>query len=162
MYSGVPQTKPVRVSEGPPSAPPSTILAMPKSSTFTTSDSPPRLATTMMFSGLRSRWMTPAWCASARAESTWVTIRMMRGSGSGQSSVSTWWRSRPSTNSIAMKSAPSSVWPKSSTSMEFGWLSLLAAFASRWNRATVRGSFCSAGCSSFRTTGFSSTSWLAR
>ncbi len=46
-----------------------TSLAMPKSSTFTVKGTPSRRGTQRkMFSGLRSRWMTPTLCA---AESAW-------------------------------------------------------------------------------------------
>ena len=49
------------------------LRATPKSSTLTKSALPSR-ATRKMFSGLRSRWITPAACAAASARQTWIVI----------------------------------------------------------------------------------------
>ena len=63
MYSGVPTTMPVLVTFWPSSAP---ALAMPKSTTFTTS-TPSRPLASMMLSGFRSRWTMPMSCATDSA-----------------------------------------------------------------------------------------------
>ncbi len=65
MYAGEPTSAPVTVIRSPGSS----TRAMPKSISFRTPSS-----RTITFSGLRSRWMTPASCAcpSARA-SCWIT-----------------------------------------------------------------------------------------
>jgi hypothetical protein len=66
MYSGVPIAMPGLVSRRSRAASASVVFAMPKSSTFTTSASPP-FVMRKMFSGLRSRWMIcPRCAASAR------------------------------------------------------------------------------------------------
>jgi hypothetical protein len=135
MYSGVPHTRPAWVSRGSLS-PAAMILAMPKSSTLTKSGLS-RRGSTITFSGLRSRWITPWACASARAESTCAPMRTMRGSGNGKSSATTRPRSRPARYSMAMNSVPSSLSPKSSTAIEFWWLRRDAARASRWKRWTI-------------------------
>ncbi len=85
MYCGVPQTTSERVSPGRSL---SRILAMPKSSTVTKSRSSLRCST-MMFSGLRSRWTTLCACASPSAASTCAMMWQRRSSGSGHSSRST-------------------------------------------------------------------------
>src|SRR3972149_5768963 len=63
MYCGVPRTTPAAVSLA--EAPSWIILASPKSSTLTKSRSP-RRSSSMMLSGLRSRWMMPQGWAGAR------------------------------------------------------------------------------------------------
>ena len=55
MYVGVPTAIPVRVSVSPPAT--DTARAIPKSATIAP------LASSRMFSGLMSRWMTPLECA---------------------------------------------------------------------------------------------------
>ena len=83
----------------------STSFAMPKSHTFTTSIALPSSsfdASSMMFSGFRSRWMTPISCATASAASACERMPTMRSRESGHSSRSTCRRSRPWRNSIAM------------------------------------------------------------
>src|SRR5215831_13013307 len=59
MYSGVPIAIPGLVSRRSRWASASVVLAMPKSSTLTTSAAPSRVIR-KMFSGLRSRWMMPS------------------------------------------------------------------------------------------------------
>jgi len=67
MNSGVPTTRPVFVTFWLSSPP--TALAMPKSTTFTTS-APSRARVSMMLSGFRSRWTIPRSCAAWSASAT--------------------------------------------------------------------------------------------
>ena len=83
MYSGVPQTMPGLVIDGFSSV--SRTLASPKSTTFTKSP-PVRIGSRMMFSGFRSRWMMPRWCASLSAASVCRRTFTMRRNDSGPSS----------------------------------------------------------------------------
>src|SRR6185503_3335490 len=69
MYSGVPIATPGLVSWRSRPA----LRAMPKSSTLTKSALPSR-ETRKTFSGLRSRWTTPAECAAASARQIWIAI----------------------------------------------------------------------------------------
>ena len=50
-------------------------LAIPKSSTRATGWCSPGSPTRKTFAGLRSRWITPAACASASAWMTWIAVR---------------------------------------------------------------------------------------
>ncbi len=85
--------------------------AMPKSSTLACTPRMPRRI--MMFSGFRSRWMTPLSCALASTSATCSTISMASISGSRPCSAMTFLRSTPSQYSMAMKRLPSSSCPKS-------------------------------------------------
>ncbi len=138
------------------------IFAMPKSSTLTWSGCS-RLASTMTFSGFKSRWMTSLTCASPSAEQTCAMMLQSRSSASGQSSRRTSRRSLPCTCSITMYRVPSfSRRPKSSTWMTLGWFRRLAAFASRSKRPTRVGSSSNCGLSILRTTVRSSARCWAR
>ena len=99
MNSSVPSVWPtaVRARAGRPVG--SAILAMPKSSTLTTS-SPSRLST-MMFSGFMSRWTMPRAWASPSASATWARIFSTRTGGSGPSWFCTSCRGRPRSSSMA-------------------------------------------------------------
>src|SRR5512143_110300 len=94
---------------------------MPKSSTFTTSASSCR-ASSMTLAGFRSQWRMPSAWASVRAARIWEPIFTMRAGASGYSSAITRARLRPGRYSIARNSAPPSIWPKSMTVTELGWL----------------------------------------
>jgi hypothetical protein len=76
MYDGVPTTIPVVRLES--------LLrrASPKSRILTWSPSPAFCDSTM-FAGLMSRWMMPCSCACASPDSSWRTISVARGGGSG-------------------------------------------------------------------------------
>ena len=106
---------------------------MPKSRILTTSRWPSR-STSMMFSGLRSRWTTPAACAcSSAAQDLPDDVQRARAAASARP------RSRavsdsPARNSITRNSEPSAVRPKSVTVMMFGWSRRLADSASRSKR----------------------------
>ncbi len=82
MYSGVPMIDPARVSRlasealGP--------LAMPKSITFTKSV-PSVRRSTKTFSGLRSRWTMPRWCAAPSARQICRKMGNARETGMGPS-----------------------------------------------------------------------------
>ena len=68
-YSGVPKMTPACVSASPPDCG-CVTFAMPKSRILTTSRCPSR-STSMMFSGLRSRWTMPAACACSSPRRIW-------------------------------------------------------------------------------------------
>ena len=80
MYSGVPIETPTVVTFWPVSG--SIVFAMPKSTTFTQSV-PSCLRPIMMFSGFRSRWTMPSWCAAASASATCIVMFAARGAGNG-------------------------------------------------------------------------------
>ncbi len=60
--------------------------AMPKSVTFATLS----LRRTMTFAGLRSRWITPSWCAAPMPAATWR--KMASASSTGMGSPRSTWR----------------------------------------------------------------------
>ncbi len=101
MYSGVPKIMPVLVSfrPGSPSVSMSLILAMPKSTIFTKSGSPPRLVR-KMFSGFMSRWTMPLSWAAPSAWQHWMRMWSDRSMGTVPSRASTFARSSPSRNSM--------------------------------------------------------------
>ena len=133
-YSGVPKITPAWVSASRPGPPfwGSVTLAMPKSRIFTTSVWPSR-SINMTFSGLRSRWTTPAACACSSARSIWRTMPRARGTGMGPPAIAAD-SDVPDSSSIARNSEPSAVRPKSVTVMMFGWSRRLADSASRSKR----------------------------
>jgi hypothetical protein len=75
----------------------SASFASPKSSTFTR---PSRR--TMTFSGLMSRWMMPAACAAASAETVWAAMSSSAG-GARPSRLTSSRSVLPSTHSMTMK-----------------------------------------------------------
>jgi hypothetical protein len=72
----------------------SIAFARPKSSTLTVPS-----GRTLMFAGLRSRWMIPCSCAASRASATCFAIGSASSSGSAPFAIR-WDRSSPSTSSI--------------------------------------------------------------
>ena len=106
---------------------------MPKSRIFTTSRWPSR-STSMMFSGLRSRWTTPAAVRVVeRAQDLPLDgERALDAAAAPRRSPPT--ARSPARNSIARKSDPSAVRPKSVTVMMLGWARRLADSASRSKR----------------------------
>jgi hypothetical protein len=112
MYCGVPTRSPAWVIALTVWRLSSRSLAMPKSSTRTTSRSLPR-SVSMTLSGLRSRWTMPWPWASDSDAAICRPIASARAGGSGPSVVTTCRSERPSRYSIAMNSAPVPSWPKS-------------------------------------------------
>ena len=112
MYCGVPSMSPACVICICVARFSSRSLAIPKSSTRTTSRWRPR-SCSITLSGLRSRWMIEWAWASVSAAETWIAIRRARPIGSGASRWITERSERPSMYSIAMNSVPSASWPKS-------------------------------------------------
>ena len=115
-------------------------LASPKSATLTRPSS--AMST---FSGLMSRWISPARWAEPSAESTGSISASARVAGIGLSlemvSRSVW----PETSSITRKTAPlSSPWSKTATTL--GCESRAAALASRTKRAANASSSPSPAC----------------
>ena len=98
MNSGVPMTSPVFVTFWVSS--PVTAFAIPKSTTFTTSE-PSRPRASMMLSGFRSRCTMPMSCAACSASATWTKMFTARATGRAPSRSSTSVSGSPSTNSIA-------------------------------------------------------------
>ena len=100
MYSGVPNETPAVVTVCEPAPSRCTVFAIPKSTTFTQSV-PSRWRATITFSGLRSRWTMPRWCAAKSASATCLAICAARRGGGGPSRAITASSVSPSTNSIA-------------------------------------------------------------
>ena len=78
---------------------------MPKSHTFTSSNVVPsslREGTSMMLSGLMSRWMIPWSCATESAAQTWTMTSTARSVGRRRSSSRRLWSVRPERYSITM------------------------------------------------------------
>ena len=117
-----------------------TALASPKSATLIRPSS--AIST---FSGLTSRWIRPARCAAASAETTGSSSARARAGDSGASlpmvSRSVW----PGISSIARNTVPSSL-PWSKTATTLGCDSFAAARASPTNRAANSSSSPSPGC----------------
>ena len=97
MNSGVPMTRPVRVSASPALS--WTALAMPKSTTLATSR-PSDFRVTRMLSGLRSRWMICSSCAAPRPSAIWRAISSERSTVIGASRARMRDSGSPSTYSI--------------------------------------------------------------
>ena len=85
------------------------------------------------FSGFTSRWIIPAWCAAASAESTGSTSASALAGAIGDSLRMTSRRVWPGMYSMARNRVPSSS-PWSKTPTTCGWESLAAERASRTNR----------------------------
>ena len=95
MYVGVPTTTPLAVSS---TSLASTALAIPKSISRTWR-SPP---SSMMFSGLTSRWITPAWWAADSAAAASSRMRRTSLMGSRFSLASSAFRLSPRMSGITM------------------------------------------------------------
>ena len=145
---------PCRVTAGKALTPPalwSRSLAMPKSSTRTKSLRPAR-SDSMTLSGLMSRWTMPCSCASVIDEAICSPMSSARSGGRAPLAASSARRLRPWMSSIAMKSRPLSVWPKSYSVTVCGCDSLAAVSASAWKRRTFSGELNSAESSTFSAT----------
>lgn len=140
MCAGEPTSVPVTVIRSSMSI----SRAMPKSMSLRTPSS-----RTMTFSGLRSRWMTPASCACASAAaSSWMTMAASSGGSMGPSSrnvFSVW----PRMYSVTMNASWASAAEKSKTSRMLGWCSLATARASRASRRRDSSLPARCGCSTF-------------
>ena len=123
----------VRVAAAPESCPravplPSSALARPKSSTFTSPS-----GVTLTLAGLRSRWMTPLSCAASSASAICRAMPSASTSGIGPR-LRRSDRSSPSTSSITSAvRVPDSSRPWMPAMC--GWLSEASTCASRWKRA---------------------------
>jgi hypothetical protein len=110
----------------------SSVFAIPKSSTLRKSSRPASDVRNRLL-GLRSRWIVPPRCASARASPAWITIAAAAATGSGPrsrraASVS------PSRYSITMYGAPGPSPTTSSTRTTCALWMRAAARASRISR----------------------------
>ncbi len=132
MYPGEPMRDPsaVRLCASTPVA---GAFEMPKSSTFTSTESSMRRVA-KRFAGLRSRCTMPSACASATASHAWRTRPATAGTGIGPSRRRTSERSMPTRYSMTMYGAPFSSAPTSRTRATCSLVSATAARASRRKR----------------------------
>jgi len=152
MYCGVPIRSPARVIGIAVTSPCSSrSLAMPKSSTRTTSVWRPRW-TSITLSGLRSRCTMPREWASASDAHSCSQMASARPGTRAPSRVSTSRSETPSRYSIAMNRHPSASWPKSNSVTVFGCESRAASSASALKRRTMPGSAESSGRRTFSAT----------
>jgi hypothetical protein len=152
MYSGVPTTTPNAVA--PSVASRFASFAMPKSISRTR----PR-SSIMMLGVFRSRWMIPAsWMASSPS-AIWMAIWKASPAGSAPRRSSTWRRSTPLMNSIAMKRrSPSS--PYSWMPHTFACRTFLASLISWRKRRAMSASRATSERSTLSATSSSSVrSW---
>ena len=141
MYAAVPMITPICVAAavsvgdwlGSPSGLGSSAFANPKSSTLTVPSS-----RTLMFAGLRSRWITPASCAASSASAICLPIGSASSSGIGPFEIRSA-RVGPSTSSSTSARVPSASSMPWMAAM-LGWLRLARICASRVNRASRSGS----------------------
>jgi hypothetical protein len=108
-----------------------------------------------MFAGLTSRCTSPAPCAASSADATGDKNSKARPGGSAPSLSSTFRRSPPSTNRIAMNSTPSAS-PASYTGMMYGSSAAAAARDSAMNCRRNDPSVANAGARIFSATSRSS------
>ncbi len=148
MYSTVPTTAPPMVaswcrdaerssSVGRPAmcevgvAGPAVDSAIPKSMIIASSSTP-----IMMLAGFKSRWTTPALCASTRPETTARAMRITFCTGSRPSRFKIVARSAPSTYGIVMYLIPP-ISPRSWMRTTFLWVTCRASSSSRLNRRST-------------------------
>ena len=120
-------------------------FARPKSSTLTVPSS-----RTLMLAGFRSRWITPASCATSNASAICLAIGSASSTGIGPLAIRSA-RVGPSTSSSTSARVPSASSMPWICAM-FGWLRLARTCASRWNRANRSGSVAKASGRIFRAT----------
>jgi len=114
---------------------------------------------TRMFSGLMSRWTTPARSAATSAWPSWVS-HSRAVSGSRVRSERILESELPSTNSMVRKGPTSGSSPTSKTVMMLAWLSWALISDSRWNRAIMVSESERVFCTIFTATRrFRSGSW---
>src|SRR5262245_56228960 len=134
MYSNVPTRTPYWVKSVFSVSRCSMALATPKSITFGTGLS--SYIVTRMLDGLRSRWMTPLWCACCTA---WQTGTNSSSRCRGVSLLASQYSviGTPWTSSITKYGRPLSVVPASKTRAMFVWSIMARACRSASNRATT-------------------------
>src|SRR5438445_61761 len=113
----------------------------------------------MMFSGLRSRWTTPAWCAAASPAATSPAMASARATGNGpdcrRMCASVW----PSTNGIVRYLMPPTS-PRSWMRTTLRWVTCRARSSSRLNRRSTSRAETGSAITSGRMT-FSATATAA-